>query len=465
MIGEAERLSEAVDAAGLGLWRYDLRTGELDWDARIKALYGLPPDAPTSFETFVGGVHPDDRTSVLGEFESALNRPDGRDFTVEHRTVAPDGRVRWVVGNGRILRDPAGAAYGVVGTSWDITARKTAELALADSERRLRALGDNLPFAVLYQVAVTPDGLGRRFLHLSGACERLNGITAEAALADANALYGLIAPEDLPRVAEAEARSIRTGSPFDVEVRFRLHDGSTRWFRLVSAPRPAPDGGTIWDGVQIDITERKRDEARRKLLTDELNHRVKNTLAIVQSVAAQSFAGNAATPEARARFEGRLMALAAAHALLTRENWEGASFRALAGEALAPLAPTDRLTVDGPDFRLDPRTAVTLTMALHELGTNACKYGAWSGDSGRVELAWTLEPSGDGTDAFRLVWRERDGPRVSPPERRGFGTRMVERGLAAEFGAGAILEFAPEGVVCTLAADLPSTVRADQAAA
>ncbi|HYF23432.1 MAG TPA: PAS domain-containing protein [Caulobacteraceae bacterium] len=464
MIGEAERLSEAVDAAGLGLWRYDLRTGALDWDARLKALYGLSPDAPTSFESFVAGVHPDDRASVLGEFESALNRPGGRDFSVEHRTVAPDGTVRWVVGAGRILRDETGAAYGVVGTSWDITARKTAELALADSERRLRALGDNLPFAMLYQVAVSPDGARRRFLHLSHACERLNGVSVEAALADADVLYGLIEPEDLPRLVEAEAEAIRARSAFDVEVRFRLKDGTVRWSRLVSAPRRSEDGGTVWDGVQIDITERRREQARRKLLTDELNHRVKNTLAIVQSIAAQSFAGDAATPEARARFEGRLMALASAHALLTRENWEGAAFRALTDEALAPLAPPGRLSLSGPDFRLDPRTAVTLAMALHELGTNAAKYGAWSSGSGDVRLVWTLVPEGE-TARLELVWRERGGPPVTAPERRGFGTRMVERGLAAEFGAGATLLFEPDGVVCALSANLPASAWNGQAAA
>ncbi|HEX9932973.1 MAG TPA: HWE histidine kinase domain-containing protein [Allosphingosinicella sp.] len=202
--------------------------------------------------------------------------------------------------------------------------------------------------------------------------------------------------------------------------------------------------------IARDVTERRRAEERQRLLVNELNHRVKNTLALVQGLALQSFKDGREMAEARDAFQHRLAALAAAHDLLTRESWEGATLDALAAEALGLYNGHEaRISWAGPPVRLAPKAAVSLVMALHELCTNASKYGALSAPEGRVELRWTVEG-----DHLSVEWRERAGPPVAAPERRGFGTRMIERALSADFSGGARLEFAAEGLVCRIEASL-----------
>ncbi|HEU0100217.1 MAG TPA: HWE histidine kinase domain-containing protein [Allosphingosinicella sp.] len=204
------------------------------------------------------------------------------------------------------------------------------------------------------------------------------------------------------------------------------------------------------------VLERRRSEEHLRLLVNELNHRVKNTLAIVQSIAVQTFSGDGSEGKRRRAFDSRLSALAAAHDLLTTENWEFASLRQVIEKAgLGCGAPAERLSVGGPDVNVQPRTAVTIAMAVHELCTNAVKYGALSNDTGRVAVAWDVADSGGG-NRLRLRWQESGGPEVTVPDRRGFGTRMIERALAAELGGSARIEFRPEGICCTVEAPLPA---------
>ena len=204
------------------------------------------------------------------------------------------------------------------------------------------------------------------------------------------------------------------------------------------------------------VLERRRTEEHLRLLVNELNHRVKNTLAIVQSIAMQTLRGDGAEGRSRLAFESRLTALAAAHDLLTTENWESASLRQVIEKAgLGCGAPADRLEVTGPEVRVQPRAAVSIAMAVHELCTNAVKYGALSNDRGQVTVEWEVTEAGD-SSRLRLRWREEGGPPVTPPETRGFGTRMIERALAVELGGSARIEFLPEGVCCTIEAPLPA---------
>jgi two-component sensor histidine kinase len=164
--------------------------------------------------------------------------------------------------------------------------------------------------------------------------------------------------------------------------------------------------------------------------------------------------GVALSTAARQSFEGRLGALSSAHNLLTRQNWEGATIRQVIDEGMAAYRSGSRLSVTGPDLPLAPKAAVSLAMAVHELAINAVKYGALSTEQGRIAIDWSVD---DGR--LRWVWRESGGPAVTPPARRGFGSRMIERGLAAELGGEARMDFAPDGLVCTLASPLPATER------
>jgi PAS domain S-box-containing protein len=206
--------------------------------------------------------------------------------------------------------------------------------------------------------------------------------------------------------------------------------------------------------IARDVTHRRQAEERQRLLVNELNHRVKNTLALVQGLALQSFKEGRDPAVARGAFQDRLAALAAAHDLLTRESWEGATLAQLAEGAVGHHNDQERrIRFEGPPLMLSPKAAVSLVMALHELGTNAAKYGALSIPGGRVEIAWRTSAG----DRLQLEWREVDGPPVQPPTQRGFGIRMIERALATDLAGAAKIEFAPEGLVCRIEAPLVET--------
>jgi two-component sensor histidine kinase len=201
-----------------------------------------------------------------------------------------------------------------------------------------------------------------------------------------------------------------------------------------------------------DITGRKQAEAHQQLLINELSHRAKNLLAIIQSVAQQSFRGEDPTGAQLARFEGRLGALSAAHGILTQEKWEAVPLGRLIRDTFTAVrSDDDRLTMDGPDLMLPPKVSVSLAMAVHELATNATKYGSLSREEGKVAIRWR----NDG-DRLKLSWKETGGPQVALPTKRGFGTRMIERGLAAELGGVVRIHYDPDGVRCEVDAPMPA---------
>jgi two-component sensor histidine kinase len=204
--------------------------------------------------------------------------------------------------------------------------------------------------------------------------------------------------------------------------------------------------------MAVDVTESREAKARQSLLINELNHRVKNTLATVQSIAQQTIREGVDAQTARQTFVDRLLTLSAAHNVLTRENWDGADLVEIVAQSVKVYDDQDhdsRIHIRGPDRRLEPYAAVGLAMALHELATNAAKYGALSDPAGHVWLAWRLGLDGG---AVVLRWRERGGPPVRAPLRRGFGTRLLTQGLAIELGSPAELVYGPRGLVCTFRA-------------
>jgi two-component sensor histidine kinase len=218
-------------------------------------------------------------------------------------------------------------------------------------------------------------------------------------------------------------------------------------------PKPLHDAsGEVIGAVNtlVDISHRKAHEERQRLLINELNHRVKNTLATVQSIAQQSLRG--CPGEHIEWFLGRLIALSEAHDVLTSQGWQGASIRELLGRVIAPLRSPEqhRFVISGPDLFLSPRMALSLSMALHELCANAAKYGALSAPEGRVLITWSIADNG----RLRLRWEEQDGPSVQAPMSKGFGSRLITRGVAHELSALVRLEFPVTGVVCEIDAPL-----------
>ena len=219
----------------------------------------------------------------------------------------------------------------------------------------------------------------------------------------------------------------------------------------------------LGDGIGVvfrDITDRKKVEEQRDLLIRELHHRVNNTLATVQAIASQTFRNSGADQKTRDAFEARLLTLSKVHTALTLESWDNVSLHGLIAQALQPhLIPgREAFALSGPDTRVQPGSAVALAMAIHELCTNALKYGALSTESGHVAIAWEI-----GDDRFRLEWRERGGPLVKLPLRTGFGSIMIERALGAQLDGEVAIDFDPAGVVCIIQAPLEALRGSDDA--
>ena len=209
-----------------------------------------------------------------------------------------------------------------------------------------------------------------------------------------------------------------------------------------------------YTGCNIDISDAKVAEEHQRLLINELNHRVKNTMATVQSIASQTLRNTDTAAQAKEAIEGRLIALSRAHDVLTRENWEGADLYEIVDQAVAPYSSRgeDRLHLRGSKVRLQPRTALSLAMMLQELATNAVKYGALSNATGEIRITWEVVRGAP--SHLHLRWEESGGPAVQPPTRRGFGTRLIERSLAQDLGGNVDIAFAATGLVCTVDAPL-----------
>ncbi len=265
-----------------------------------------------------------------------------------------------------------------------------------------------------------------------------------------DAPYRFVHPDDLAELRNAVAAGLIRDGRYEVRYRMRRpDDGRLLWMYSAAKAVPSPSGRLPRViGVVGDISTRKQEEDEREALVAELDHRVKNVLTSVQSLAAQSARKTVSLDAFLKTFAGRLEAMAAAHTLLTATRWRGADIASIAAAELGGLAP-GQARWRGDDILLNPRATHALTLALHELATNAVKYGALSTEAGRVDISW--RPNDEG--GFELDWRERHGPPVSPPTRRGFGSTLLERITGRELGGCAELRFLPQGVHATLRAD------------
>jgi two-component sensor histidine kinase len=348
------------------------------------------------------------------------------------------------------IRSPTGQIVGIFAEGQDVTERAYAEAQVKASEERFRALV-NATSDVVYQMS--PDW--REMRQMDG-----RGFLADTDRPTVAWIDLYIFPEDQAQVWKAAHEAIRDTRPFQLEHRVRRVDGSAGWTFSRAVPVLNETGEIIeWFGAASDVTARKEAEEHLKLIINELNHRVKNTLAMMQAIADQTFKGTDDLEVSRAKFAARIKALASASDLLTGEHWVGASLQQTAEQVLAPYindAP-ERATIRGPEVLLTPKSAISFSMALHELATNAVKYGAWSVKDGHVALDWRIVPDGS-IPRLKVEWREANGPPVAKPMRRGFGSRLLERGLSAELGGKVHLDFRAEGLVCTVDAPLPDDV-------
>lgn len=437
-------------AAGVGIWDWDITSNAIVYSEGAKRIYGFAPDQPVTFEMVRAATHPEDQPHTTDLRRRALDPEIRAVEPYEFRIVRPDGTVRWVLAHGEVLfarRDGRDEAVRYLGTVQDLTERKLAEERGRDGERRLRLALEAGQMGIWEWTATTGEVVGSPELY------RLLGFSEDARPDRARLEAGYL-PGEQERVRAAALAAMERGDPhFEAEFRYRGGDGRMRWILLRADIRMGagqkPDSIL---GVALDITDRQSAVEQKQLLIDELNHRVKNTLATVVSVAAQTLRKADNLASARTDLEARLIALARAHDALTRENWSGAELGDLIRHVVGPHA-LERLTTGGPTVRLPPRLALGLAMALHELTTNAVRHGALSADGGRVRVEWSLAVS-EARPRFELIWSESGGPPVAPPSRRGFGTAVIARGLTHEFDATTELSFDPTGVTCRISVPL-----------
>jgi two-component sensor histidine kinase len=472
---EAENADLRASSAGQGFGDLARHMPQIVWTASATGAITyvnrpwLRPDpgSPRTGSGLVDAVHPDDMDKARATWASAVRWGEAFEGEVRLRE-GPGSRYRWHLWNATPVRHgPGGPVRSWVGTATDIDDRHRAEARLRENETRLGLASEAAGFG-------TWDlNLATREVRWSASNFAVWGVPAPSPLGgflSAEETYALISPEDRDRVRN-EIEEARVGDGiFRSEFRVAGEDGEVRWVAAMGRRSATRSSGDRIAGVNIDVTDRRRSDERRDLMNNELNHRVKNTLAVVQSMATQSFRGiGASDPQtkcavatARASFEGRLFTLARAHDVLTRESWESAPIRDVVRDATAHLRPceADAFSIHGPNLRLPPAMAVGLALTLHELCTNAVKYGALSVPEGRVELAWTRAVS-EGVVRLRLRWTERGGPRIGrQPTRRGFGSRLIERSMADDGDGQVRLDFAPDGLECTLDVALPGSAPA-----
>ena len=293
------------------------------------------------------------------------------------------------------------------------------------------------------------------FTSWNPGAERMFGYSAEEILFKPSRI--LLNPGQNSLLAQTFERLEIDRKTIYLEVERRRKDGSMVWISVTISPLKSADGKIVGASVTArDVTARRHAEEHREILVAELNHRVKNTLAIVSAIASQTFVGAVPVKAAGESFAVRLLALSRAHDLLMHENWSGTDLASVVKETIEPhLGGQSRFNIEGPFVRLKPALAVTFSLALHELCTNAAKYGSLSVQEGRVDIIWQIHGDGDAA-RLKLTWTESGGPCVAAPTRKGFGSRLIQKALAMELAGEVSVVYNPTGVICTLDAPLPS---------
>jgi PAS domain S-box-containing protein len=444
-----ERLRIAVNAARIGVWEWDLAAGRMNYSPIAKEICGFPQQADVTFEMVQAVTHPEDYPTTSAQAGRALDPDIRENATYRYRIIRADtGEVRWVLAYGEArFAEVAGRlkAVSYTGTIQDITEQHKAEEALAESEARLRLAIEAADVAVWE--------LDLRTGRVTGSPElnRLFGFPP-AATPTLDELRARYAPGEQERMQrEGQERMARGETRIQTEFRLVWPDGTEKWLLLRAHMAAGPnDARERVVGVVMDVTERKRAEVRLRTLVQEMQHRVKNTLAVVISIAQQSLRGSEEVKHAASEFTSRVKALAAATDLSLSGDRDRASVKELIEIVMAPYLSDDpgRVAICGEDFVVPGRLATNLAMGLHELATNASKYGSLSVPGGRVDL--TLSRNGIRS---AIEWVERDGPPVTRPAAAGFGTRLLKKGLLLPPHS-IELSFEPHGVRCTFALSL-----------
>ena len=433
-----DRLTLAQDSAGLAILDWMIATNRFVHSDNFLLLFDLPERAPgTALEPaqLLERIHPDDLGGLIAEF--ADESQTARSFDKEFRILRRDGTVRWIASRGRFFSGPSGTPERMLSLSSDVTERKTAERANTE----LASIVTTSVDAIL-----SVDLLGTVTSWNAGA-ERLFGIRAAEMIGKPlDSAFG-----EFP-VSERDEyrRRLADGEAHDFELRPKRTDGSPLDIWATSAPMRERDGRVIGSSFVIrDMSSQRQREDHVRFLMRELTHRSKNLLAVIQAMARQSVTKGITPEEFVLRFTQRLAGLAGSHDLLSSVDWKGASLMDLIRSQLNHYVELfgTRIIFDGGDVALKPEAAQNVGIALHELSTNAAKYGALSNEDGIVTIAWRVATEAAGERSFTLRWRESGGPAVVAPQRKGFGSIVMDRIAGRALGGKSGLTFEPSGVL------------------
>ncbi|ABD27102.1 signal transduction histidine kinase [Novosphingobium aromaticivorans DSM 12444] len=430
MLAEAH-LSAIIQSSDDAIISKDLSGTILSWNPAATRIFGfseaemighsvrrlIPAERQAEEDDILARIARGERVK---SFDTMRQRKDGVQIAVSI-TVSP-------------VYDKAGRIVGASKIARDITSREEGQRALRESEARFRMLADNI--SQLTWVADRTGAIGwynKRWYDYTGVP---HGST------DGWGWDRVHHPDHLERVREHFAESIAAGREWEDTFPLLGRDGTYRWFLSRAKPIRGEDGGIVyWFGTNTDVTEMLEKEEQIRVLLMEVNHRSKNLLSVVQALARRSGGGD---PEFLRRFENRLASLSANQDLLVRRGWSTIMMDELADAQLAILGRDSREQVltQGLSLALSPRSAEIIGMALHELATNALKYGALSVPTGRVSLSWEETPDGH----FQIDWRESGGPAVRDPKQHGFGTTLIRHIPARSLHADVTLDYAPAGL-------------------
>jgi PAS domain S-box-containing protein len=446
-------VTTALKHAPLGIAIFDNQMRYLAASRQYLTDQHLPADLP-----LIGRKHYEVFPEIPQKWRDLHARVIAEGVELRHEGdpyVDRDGRTEWIRWSMAPWRTDGGEVGGLVLYTEVVTANIEARLKLEAAEARYRAVFDQAAMGV---ARLTPTG---EILEVNDSFCALLQRPRDALLG--SPLQSLAHPDFLePMLISSAALLAGEQETCSAERRF-LVPGGDIWIHLTASMVRVEDEPTYILAIISDISARKQAETAQadhqsqlRLLINELNHRVKNTLATVQSMAAQTLRNEPDPTVAFEKFEARLMGLSRVHDILTRESWHGAELHEVVERALRPFDEAGtRFSIQGPSVRLQPGGALTMALILHELATNALKYGALSLPEGRVDLSWTYDPA---TRQLQGVWLETGGPPVSEPTRKGFGSRLIERSLRGELKGSAAMDYRPEGLRCVLSARLPEAL-------
>lgn len=432
------RFRSVFEQSAVGFEQVALDGRIVDVNARLCAMLGYTREECLE-KTFKTLTHPDDWASE-DELIAGLLRNEKPHYEIEKRFITKAGDPIWVRVTSSLVRDANGQAVHRISVVEDVTERRKAR----ETAARLAAIVQASADAVL---SCRPSGTIETW---NPGAAKLFGYTADEIVGRP---VSQINPADKMAELDGSIAAVMRGETISIDTVRQHKDGSPIDVALTAVPIMTAGWVTSISITMHDIRERKRHDTHISLLNRELAHRVKNTLAVVQSIANQTMRSSPQPEAFRVAFQGRLQALAAANDLLMETSWAGAELEGFMDKQLAPLMPRSsrQLHKRGPAVIVPAELSIPLGLALHELGTNAIKYGAWSASGGQVDLSWELKEATEGEETRLIVtWRERFGPPPVPSTRRGFGSTLIERGIP-----GAVVErrFDPEGLFCRL--DLP----------